>query len=291
MRAQTAILGSGLACALAACSLTTSLSGLSTGEPTADAGTTLDAGDATVATGDADTKVDATTEAGSSAYRATVLADSPLAYFRFDDTGMVAKDETGAHDGTYRGVVTHVAGAIAAETSKAAVFDGASYVDVGDVLPFLGAAPFTLEAWASPVAGATGPACLAAKTFAPGGVSGSVSEGYTLYLDSGSNALEFARFMSSARSGPAGPGITNGRFTHVVATYDGTTAVIFVDGAPTNSATSGEQIATTSGPLTIGAGRGGIYCFFHGALDEVAVYGAALPVDRIKAHYLAGIAR
>ena len=161
MRARTAILGSGLACALAACSLTTSLSGLSTGEPTAEAGSTLDAGDATVATGDAAPKVDATTEAGSSAYRATVLADSPLAYFRFDDTGTVAKDETGAHDGTYNGVVTHVAGAIAAEPSSAAVFDGASYVDVGDILPFLGAAPFTLEAWASPVAGATEPACVA----------------------------------------------------------------------------------------------------------------------------------
>lgn len=277
-----------MAAAVAACSLTTSLRGLSTDEPGAEAGSSLDGGDANVgATGDAK----AATEAGSSRYRAVVLADSPLAYFRFDDTGPVAKDETGAHDGTYKGVVSHVDGALAGEPGKAAFFDGASWVDVGDVLPFLGAAPFTIEAWASPVAGATEPACIAAKSFAPGGVTGNISEGYTFYADTDTNTLELARFASSVRSGAAGAAIVKNRFTHVVATYDGTSAVIFVDGAPTNSAPSGEQIATTSGPLTIGAGRGGVYCFFHGALDEVALYGAALPPARIKAHYLAGIAK
>lgn len=289
MRGRTAIFGASVAAALAACSLITSTSGLSTDAPAAEAGTSLDAGEAAVPVADA--KVDGTTEAGSSSYRATVLADAPLAYFRFDDTGTVAKDETGAHHGTYKGAVTHVAGALAAEPSNAALFDGSSYVDVGDILPYLGNAPFTLEAWASPVAGATEPACLAAKAFAPGGLGGSLSEGYTLYLDSGSNGVEFARFENSIRSGPAAAGIANGRFTHVVATYDGTNAAIFVDGAVVASKTSGERIATTSTPLTIGAGRGGIYCYFHGALDEVAFYDVALPAARIKAHHIAGIAK
>ena len=290
MRVRSAIVGSAFACAAASCSLTTSLSGLSIDEPGADAGATLDGADATVDAA-SDAKVEATTEAGSSGYRATVLADSPVAYYRFDDTGAVAKDETGAHDGTYKGAIAHVAGAIPSEPSNAASFDGSSYVDVGNILPSLGAAPFALEAWASPVAGASDPACLAAKTFAPGGASGNVSEGYTLYLDTGSNGLEFARFASGARSGPSGPGLANGRFTHVVATYDGTTTMIFVDGSLAASKASSEQVATTSTPLTIGAGRGGIYCYFHGALDEVVFYDVALPAQRIQAHYLAGIAK
>ncbi len=289
MGVRTAILGASVAAALAACSLITSTSGLSTDEPAAEAGTSLDAGEAAVPVADA--KVDGTTEAGSSSYRATVLADAPLAYFRFDDTNAVAKDETGAHDGTYKGAVTHVAGALAAEPSNAAFFDGSTYVEVGDVGSFVGKTPFTLEAWASPIAGATEPACLTAKSFAPGGVNGDISDGYTLYADVGSNVVEFARFAGSSRSGPAGTGMANGRFTHVVATYDGTNAAIFVDGASVASKASSEQLVTTSSPLTIGAGRGGIYCYFHGALDEVAFYDVALPAARIKAHYLAGIAK
>lgn len=277
-----------MAAAVAACSLTTSLRGLSTDEPGAEAGSSLDGGDANVGATD-DAK--AATEAGSSRYRAVVLADSPLAYFRFDDTGPVAKDETGAHDGTYKGVVSHVDGALAGEPGKAAFFDGASWVDVGDVLPFLGAAPFTIEAWASPVAGATEPACIAAKSFAPGGVTGNISEGYTFYADTDTNTLQLARFASSVRSGASGSAIAKDRFTHVVATYDGTTLAIFVDGSATGSRASGEKLVAMSSPLTIGAGRGGIYCYFHGALDEVAFYGAALPAQRIQAHYLAGIAR
>jgi hypothetical protein len=289
MRARTATLGASLLAACAACSLTTSLSGLSTGDP-ADGGLSSDAGDGATS-GDSARDADTAPDGGATGYRATVLADSPLAYYRFDDTGAVAKDETGAHDGTYKGAVKHVAGALRSEPGTAALFDGASWVEVGNVLPFTGNAPFTIEAWASPVAGAGDPACLAAKSFAPGGASGDLSDGYTLYLDSGSNAVQFARIRSSVRSGPSAAGIANDRFTHVVATYDGKTAAIFVDGAAVASNPSGEQLTTTSNPFTIGAGRGGVYCYFHGALDEVAVYGAALPAARIQAHYAAGKAK
>jgi hypothetical protein len=292
MWTRPALLGATVLAFAAACSLTTSLSGLSSGDPAGDAGSSVpEGGDGSVTAADATADATSPPDGGASAYAAAVLADSPLAYYRFDDTGSVAKDETGAHDGTYKGSVPHVAGAIVTETGKAAFFDGSTYVDVGDVLPFLGDAPFTIEAWASPVAGATEPACIAAKSFAPGGLSGNISDGYTLYADTGTNKLNFARIANDVRSGPDGSGIANDRFTHVVATYDGTTAVIFVDGEPTASQASGERLVPNSKPLTLGAGRGGIYCYFHGALDEVALYGAALSAARIKAHYLAGIAK
>ena len=273
-----------------ACSLT-SLDGLSTGDPAVPDGGANVAEGGGVEAGDASTDRASDSEAGATGYAAVVLADAPLAYFRFDDTGTTAKDETGAHDGTYKGKIAHGTGALGSDTSAAAVFDGASYVEVGDVLPFLGAAPFTIEAWASPTAGATDPQCIAAKSFAPGGVSGNISDGYTFYADKGPNTLSFARFANNVRSGPNGSAIANDRFTHVVATYDGATAMIFVDGSLVGSYGSGEMLVSMSSPLTLGAGRGGIYCFFHGALDEVALYGSALPAARIKAHYLAGIAK
>ena len=56
----------------------------------------------------ADASADSPADAPSSVYRAAVLADSPLAYWRLGETsGTVAHDETGnGHDGTYVGGVT-----------------------------------------------------------------------------------------------------------------------------------------------------------------------------------------
>lgn len=277
----------------AACSLTTSLDGLSTGGDAAplDGGSKADAADATATGSDAAVDGGSAAEAGATGYRATVLADSPLAYYRFDDTGAVAKDETGAHDGTYKGAVTHAPGALGAGSSMAAVFDGSTWIEVGDVLPFTGNAPFTIEAWASPVAGGADPMCMVAKTFAPGGATGGVAEGYGVYLDSGTNAVNLSRWKSSAATGPTGPALANGRFTHVVASYDGANSVLYVDGARMASSPSATVIASVTNPLTIGAGRGGVYCYFRGALDEVAIYGAALPDARVLAHYAAGVAK
>jgi len=88
-----------------------------TAETSAGDGTTGDAlaessaGDATTdAAGEAGKEggADSSTDAPSSVYRATVLADTPLAYWRLGETtGTVAHDETGnGHDGTYIGGYT-----------------------------------------------------------------------------------------------------------------------------------------------------------------------------------------
>jgi hypothetical protein len=168
------------------------------------------------------------------------------------------------------------------------VFDGSSgYVDVGDVLPFLATAPFTIEAWASP-AEATGPACIASKSYASGGLNGGITEGYTFYLDSGTNATNLLRLRNSTPDGAQGSAVVNGTFSHVVATYDGATLEIWVNGVSVGSAPSARALVSHTQPLTIGASRGGIFCFFRGALDEVAFYGAALPAGRIAAHFKAG---
>lgn len=283
MRSRTALLAAASLAGTVACSLTTSLDGFANGDRSS---APTDAGDERAAVADASDAADTgSNEAGASDYRAAVLADNPLAYYRLGDTGTVAKDETGAHDGTYVGSVTHVAGAIAQDPSTAAMFDGTSYVNAGDIASFVANAHFTLEAWASVVPGASDPMCLVAKTVAPGGASGSVSDGYTVYADATTNKLSFTRFKNSDSSGPDGPALMNGRFTHVVATYDGTTMVIYVDGVRVADGASSASLVDPGRPLTIGAGRGGVYCYFRGALDEVAIYGEALSAARVTAHY------
>jgi hypothetical protein len=226
------------------------------------------------------------------AYRDLVMSDAPFAYYRLDDTGTTAKDQVAGRDGTYKGAVAHASGAIAGDPSTAAVFDGvASYVEVTDSLPLTGNAPFTIEAWASPVAGASDPGCVVARTFAIGGANGSVTNGTALYVDNTNNGLELTRFQDSANDGPSGPTIPNNAFAHLVATYDGSRLELYVDGKHVAGTGSSAAVPPVSQPLTIGAGRGGIYCYFRGALDEVALYDKPLASARIAAHHAAGITK
>lgn len=295
MRCATWALATGIVTALGACSLTTSLDGLSTGNVVIEARDGGDGGDDAAAL---DARSESSSEAGSGAdgsagtYRDLILSDAPLAYYRLGDQGPIAKDEVGGHDGVYKGTVTHGAGAIAGDANGAATFDGASgYVDAGDVLPFVMTAPFTIEAWTSPVSGAKDPMCVASKSFAQGGLSGSITDGWTFYLDSGTNALNTARYLNGAADTVQGGALPNGRFSHVVTTYDGAKLTIFVDGISVASGASSRSLVSHTQPLTIGASRGGIYCFFRGTLDEVAFYGVALPAARIAAHHAAGISK
>ena len=64
-----------------------------------------------------------------SAYAQAVLADDPVAYWRFDETsGVNARDFSGhGHDATYiGGVHLGAGGAIAGDSDTAATFDGAT---------------------------------------------------------------------------------------------------------------------------------------------------------------------
>jgi hypothetical protein len=97
--------------------------------------------------------------------------------------------------------------------------------------------------------------------------------------------------VNSTATGAGGPKIANNRFTHVVATYDGKDAALFVDGSAMATGPSTELLASVSSPFTLGAGRGGGCCYVHGAIDEVAIYGVALPAARVQAHYAAGTAK
>lgn len=301
MRRATWVLVAVVVTSVAACSLTTSFDGLSTGGPDAapdkgDASGTLEGStDGPNGTdGGSGTGTDGTAPGdGGGDYRSVVLADSPLAYYRLDDQGTTAKDEVGAHDGTYKGSVTHgAAGAIAGDPNHAASFDGTTgYVDVGDALPFLGTSPFTIEAWTSPVSGGSDPMCMASKSFASGGLNGSITEGWAFYLDNGTNAINVARYTGGVADGAQGGAAPLAEFAHLVATYDGATMTVWLNGVSMGSTGSMRQLVDHTKPLTIGASRGGIYCFFRGALDEVALYGAALPADRIRAHFHAGIGK
>jgi Concanavalin A-like lectin/glucanases superfamily len=265
--------------AAGACTLTTSLEGYAGPELTTPDASSDGGGDAAA---DGPPLVESGADAG---YRELVLADSPLAYYRLDDPGTVAKDEVGAHDGTYKGAVAHTKGALTGDGDRAAVFDGSSYVDVGDVLPFLGTEPFSIEAWAAPNDHTGDPYCIAAKNIPDD--AGALVDGYTMFIDDPKLTLLMSRWRGASDDTATGPDLSPKVFRHLVATYDGQTIALYVDGQRAAQQPSTRALTIVPRPLTLGASRGGTYCFFRGALDEIAIYGVALTEDRIRAHYAA----
>ncbi|MCA1684295.1 MAG: fibronectin type III domain-containing protein, partial [Actinobacteria bacterium] len=76
--------------------------------------------------------------------------------------------------------------------------------------------------------------------------------------------------------------VTDGSWHHVVATYDGGTAVtMYLDGDVLGTANFAAPLATAASNLTVGQFTGG----YNGRLDEVAVYPTALSAAAVKAHF------
>ncbi|MBI2038626.1 MAG: LamG domain-containing protein [Candidatus Nealsonbacteria bacterium] len=80
-------------------------------------------------------------------------------------------------------------------------------------------------------------------------------------------------------------------WTHVVVTYDGSTAKLYINGElkKTQGGLSG-AIVDIGDNLTIGADNGGGYAF-RGLIDEVRIYEKALALGQIQQHYAEGLER
>lgn len=222
-------------------------------------------------------------------YLGQVLADAPLAYWRFDEqTGTTAADSSGhGNDATYEGGITlGVPGALDGDADTAATFDGVTgFVTAGDRFAFAGQTPFSLEAWVSVQPQSTY-AGLVSRNDAVGGPP---SEGFLLFVAPTDGSFGFQRLdgpnVSTAVSA-AGPSASG--FTHVVATFDGLELDVYANGESQGAQTAAFSIAGAMADFVVGAEAGGGTNFLAGTLDEVAVYDYALSADRVRAHYLAG---
>ncbi|HEY1692130.1 MAG TPA: LamG domain-containing protein [Polyangiaceae bacterium] len=246
--------------------------------------------DATDATGVKDgppqpeTGADTGPDAPSSVYRAAVLADDPLAYWRLDETsGTVAHDETGhGHDGTYVGTFTlGQPGALAGDPDTAVGLDGVSgHVDVGLAFDFSPSLPFTLEGWVNlTTIDATYRHVVTNMQYGNGGMP--FTGTYIVYVQ-GSEKLGLERWSS----GTTELAVESTTFTatdvwaYVVGTFDGTTGTLYVNGVSQAAATS--LAGTTASGVDMVWGD-----LLAGTLDEIAVYDHALPQARVTAHYAA----
>jgi hypothetical protein len=217
-------------------------------------------------------------------YRQSMLFDSPVSYWRLGEAaGTTAADEQGANNGTYTNSPTLAqAGALTGDANTAVSFDGTN--DRTDVAYVAGLNPdkFTVEAWARPTGGAG----------TNRGVVGSYHEvsgvfGYGIWAAS-DNTWKLYVGNGSARTTVTGPAVTLNAWTHLVGTYDGTNARLYVNG--NLAATVAVSYArNTTAALGIGAwnNNGTWQEYFPGRIDEVAVYNRALSVTRIQTHHSA----
>jgi hypothetical protein len=214
-------------------------------------------------------------------YHEQVLAASPAAYWRLGETsGTSAADETGANAGTYNSVLLGQPGALAGDNNSSASFDGVrSYVRAPASPSLNMTSAVTVEFWAKRRTISNSYQVVVGKP----GDGQSKNENYSVWLTP-SNRYQAYFGNGSTFVAVVTPAITDTNWHHVVATYNGSRAKIYLDGVLKQEIAQTLQMRANNLPLNIGRANNGSY-FFNGWLDEVAVYPTALPAQTILAHY------
>ncbi len=216
-------------------------------------------------------------------YPQTVLADSPVGYWRLEETSgtTAANSVAPSGAGTYQGVTLGVPGLLATASDKAVTFSGAnSRVQIASNAALSPSTQVTAEAWIKP------------STLPLAGAFNSIvtkAESYSLQFNG--PRLEFTIMQNGTRRRLQAPqnAIVAGTTYHVVGTYDGTIQRLYINGAQVASAALTGAITTNTNSLYIGSWNGSSE-FFRGTVDEVAVYGTALTAGQISNHRSAGLA-
>ena len=216
-----------------------------------------------------------TRAAAVGAYKAAVLKDKPLAYWRLDELkGPTAADSSGHN-------VAARYGAIGGFQRPGAL--------VGD--PDTGILAATSQAITAPAS--TFPASANARTIEFWGTAASccgqvgvsygnlaAGNGFSAVYDNGSNQLTVSDGNSSDNVTVSQPySLSDGQWHLFDFTFHSSQVIIYVDGVAVGSGTLAGLTTDTSGNLTAGS---------PGNLDEVSVYPTALSAARIAAHWTAG---
>jgi PKD repeat protein len=230
-----------------------------------------------------------TVPAGSysvSAYAAAVRADGAQAYWPLgESTRGTALDLAGAADLTVNsGVTTGATGALAASTDKAYRFDGSSGLAV---TTGKAAAPNTVseEAWFRTSSR------LGGKVLGFGTSTSGLSTTYDrhVYLDTSGRVLFGVYANGAQQTLQSGTGYNDGAWHHVVAELSPAGMELYLDGVRIGSKPAVTSGQSYTGYFRVGGDRSWTGAsYFAGDIDEVALYPAALPADRVANHHSLG---
>lgn len=223
-------------------------------------------------------------------YPAKVITDGATSYWRLGEgSGTTIYDTVSTLDGTATatGVTRGAAGAVG-DSNSATKFDGATgttaYAPTGAAI----AAPqaFSVETWFNTTT-TTGGKLIG---FGNSKTSSGTSDRH-LYMDN-SGRVYFGAFNTSAKAVAGANSYNDGNWHHAVGTMDPTTGLsLYIDGrlaARDQTVTSAKDYKgywRLGGDNMSGWAGNPTSKYFNGALDEVAVYNAALTPEQVAAHW------
>ncbi len=227
-------------------------------------------------------------------YSSTVLSQNPAAYYHLNETVQPAtyhptnSGSLGASaDGTYNGLPSvNQPGPFAGSVSVG--LNGTSQSITTPWVAGLNTRPFSFEIWANP--GLYPEFAYLASSVQ----TSSPRSGWYLAQDNGStfglgNAYVVRMFYQNGTT-PAitlsAPITTAGVWTHIVLTFDGTTATLYTNGVVASSGVPAGYVPNVNAPFSVGE-RSDIAFNWPGNVAEVAMYPGALSQARVTAHYTA----
>ena len=230
-------------------------------------------------------------------YAAVILADSPTAYYRLEETsGATANDETSSNDGEYWSAPTFEEPGLIAEGGNAVGFDGIDDALTSYVLGTVSAATF--ECWVSADDGA-GSGALSTHILGHRSLSTNANQLLMGLRSDGRIEIRHRNDGSNATKLPVGSAvIDDGEPHHIVLLIDGASNELrlYVDKVldiTSSFTTSSGEWEFINVPITFAAE------YQHGdsapknqlecVLDEVAIYEQVLTVQQIEDHYDAGM--
>ena len=198
-----------------------------------------------------------------------------VAAYGFDEgTGTSVSDRSGKGN---NGVISGATWAATGRFGKALSFNGTnSWVTVADSASLDLMNGMTLEAWIYPTATMTGWRTVMMKEQPSADI---------YYLSANTDINQPATGVSvggTIRQLDAGTTIPVNAWTHLTATYDGTTQRLYINGVQVASGAQTGSITTSISPLHIG-GNSIWGEYFNGYIDEVRIYNRALTTSEIQA--------
>jgi hypothetical protein len=231
-------------------------------------------------------------------YDATVLADSPAAFYRLNDSASPLTDATAnGLSGTYGSAITLGVSGLTSANYTAAAFPGGDYDPsrAATVMPnaLLQPPVVSVDAWIAPSALNTSnrPQPIVSYGRFHVGVP------YQLTITPINQFFFGVKTANGAYYTVAKTASSAGRTFHIVGTYDGANVEIYVNGvlegeSPATGALNYAGLYPNSG-LMIGSGFDALTAHpiesFAGTLGDISLFNYALTPTQVMNHYLAGV--
>ena len=232
--------------------------------------------------------------ANVSPYLQSVFTDDVVHFWRLGEGSGNSADLAGDSAMTLSGRMSrNQTGALTGDTDRAIQFNDSLFASQnngtgGSATSEAGRSVFSIETWFKTTSSSGGK--LVGFGDSRTGSSGSYDR--HLFMNN-SGQLIFGVYPNAVREIVTPGTYRDGQWHHAVATLSGDGMKLYVDGVLRASRADTTTAQSYSGYWRIANDNwsgwsGGSSSQFEGSLDEVAIYGEALPADRVSAHYTAG---